>query len=98
MRYITILSLFLLIAFNCLSQDYTLQTVFTIDKPETAGLSSDSLQAIDRIADSAIRAHAFPGCQVLVARNGKIVYYKTSGYLNYDSLEPVKPSTIYDLA
>ncbi len=67
--------------------------------PESVGVSSSRLnKAITAIADSAIRAHAIPGCEVLVARKGQVVYYKTFGYLNYDSLEQVTKSTLYDLA
>ncbi len=69
-----------------------------VDSPESEGLSSMKLDEIATIADSAINAHAFPGCQVLVARNGRVVYYKTFGFLNYDNLEPVKEGTVYDLA
>lgn len=62
------------------------------------GIDSTKLLIIDSIAHNAIIQHAFPGCEVLVARNGKVVLYKTYGYLNYDSLEPVTQRTIYDLA
>ena len=61
-------------------------------------MNAQQLDSLAVIANSAIKAHAFPGCQVLVARNGKVVYYKTFGYLNYDNLEPVQLNTIYDLA
>ena len=41
---------------------------------------------------------ATPGCQVLVARNGKIVYEKAFGFFTYDNLKPVTNETVYDLA
>ncbi len=80
------------------SQKDTMQTKFTIQLPKTEGISIEKLKIISTLANDAIKAHAFPGCQVLVARNGKVVYYKTFGFLNYDSLEPVTGNTIYDLA
>src|SRR5579875_483895 len=80
------------------SQQGMSSTSFTTQSPESVGMNSQKLAEIESIANNAITAHAFPGCQVLVARNGKAVYYKTFGFLNYDSLEPVTPNTLYDLA
>ncbi len=39
-----------------------------------------------------------PGCVVLVARKGKIAYFKSFGQLTYDGAEPATLSTIYDMA
>ncbi len=80
---------FLFIGFVAAAQNKMAQT-WVISKPETTGLSSKKLHVIAAIADSAIRAHAIPGCQVLVARNGKAVYYKTFGFLNYDILNKLE--------
>ena len=80
------------------SQRDTTQNKFTVQSPESQGINSEKLNVLTTLANDAIKAHAFPGCQVLVARNGKVVYYKTFGFLNYDSLEPVTNNTLYDLA
>lgn len=89
----------MLFCFFCASaQKTSAPLLYNITTPESVGLSSSKLNVLEAIADSAIHAHAIPGCQVLVARNGQVVYYKTFGYLNYDSLEPVTKATIYDLA
>ncbi|HYG20419.1 MAG TPA: serine hydrolase [Ohtaekwangia sp.] len=66
--------------------------------PEDAGMDSRVLRKIDAIATEAIRIGATPGCQVLVAKDGKVIYDKTFGYLTYDSITPVTDETIYDLA
>jgi CubicO group peptidase (beta-lactamase class C family)/beta-glucosidase-like glycosyl hydrolase len=66
--------------------------------PEDAGMDSRLLSKIDSIAKEAIRNMATPGCQVLVARNGKVVYDKSFGYLTYEKKTPVTENTIYDLA
>ncbi|MBA2250116.1 MAG: serine hydrolase, partial [Chitinophagaceae bacterium] len=50
------------------------------------------------IATDAIEKGAAPGCTVLVAKDGKIVYQKAFGYFNYDKAEPVTLQTIYDMA
>lgn len=71
---------------------------FKYTLPEDAGMSSAKLAKIDSIANDAIIQGAMPGCQVLVARKGKVIYYKTFGNRAYDSKEPVRKTDIYDLA
>jgi len=61
-------------------------------------LNSDALKQIDGIAINAIAKGAMPGCVVLVARKGKIVYNKAFGYTNFDRAEPINKDMVYDLA
>jgi CubicO group peptidase (beta-lactamase class C family) len=61
----------------------------------------DTLQLkknIDSIMTVGIQEQAFPGAQVLVAHQNKIIFHKTYGYHTYDSLQPVQKSDVYDLA
>ncbi|HEY4876736.1 MAG TPA: glycoside hydrolase family 3 N-terminal domain-containing protein [Puia sp.] len=62
------------------------------------GFNTQKLQVVDSICKAAIAKEAFPGCVVLVAKDGKIVYDKSFGYLTYEKKELVYPETIYDLA
>jgi CubicO group peptidase (beta-lactamase class C family) len=56
-------------------------------------------QAIDQIAEEGIKAMAYPGCQVVVVRNGKIAVSKGYGTLDYrDASAEVTPQTVYDVA
>jgi beta-N-acetylhexosaminidase len=66
--------------------------------PELAGIDSRTLSKIDTIAMKAIAEGATPGCQVLVARNGMVVFNKSYGYLSYDKTQPVNNNTLYDIA
>jgi CubicO group peptidase (beta-lactamase class C family) len=66
--------------------------------PEQVGLSSVKLNVIDSIVRNAILAGAMPGCQVLVARNGKIVYNKAFGTKSYLDLDSVRSTDLYDIA
>ncbi len=66
--------------------------------PESVGMSSDTLKLIDSLMAEMIEEKASPGCQVLVARNGKIVYYKGFGTHTYKGKIPVLTSDIYDVA
>jgi CubicO group peptidase (beta-lactamase class C family)/beta-glucosidase-like glycosyl hydrolase len=66
--------------------------------PEAVGLSSDTLLMMDSLAQWAIAEEATPGCQILVARKGKIVWEKSYGYQTYEKESPVTNETIYDIA
>ena len=67
--------------------------------PESVGMKSAELSAIEPLIQSSITQKIFPGCQVLVARKGKIVYEKNVGKLSYDAIsQPVNSNTVYDLA
>jgi beta-glucosidase-like glycosyl hydrolase/CubicO group peptidase (beta-lactamase class C family) len=66
--------------------------------PEDAHMNGETLEGIDSIANEAIRIGATPGCHVLVAHEGKVIYEKSFGYLTYDKKNPVTDETIYDLA
>jgi beta-N-acetylhexosaminidase len=66
--------------------------------PEDVKMNSAILTGIDSIAHEAMRIGATPGCQVLVARHGKIIYEKNFGSLTYENQLPVTDETIYDLA
>ncbi|MEP7195261.1 MAG: glycoside hydrolase family 3 N-terminal domain-containing protein [Saprospiraceae bacterium] len=66
--------------------------------PEAEGFNSDSLSFISIIANQLIQSKAAPGCQILIAKNNKIVYSENFGSLNYDSSQFVSQKTIYDIA
>lgn len=66
--------------------------------PEEVGLHSADLTAIDFLAKEAILKQATPGCQVLVAQGGKVIYQKNFGYHTYAKQRPVATYDLYDLA
>ncbi len=66
--------------------------------PEAVGIKSSDLSGIDSIALKAIAAGAMPGCQVLVARNQEIIYYKSFGTHSYEDSTPVNNMDLYDIA
>lgn len=76
----------------------TPDTALAFDTPESVGLDGKILNNIDSIANNAIQQHAAPGCVVLVAKDGKVVFNRAYGYMTYDSIQPVTTSTVYDLA
>lgn len=66
--------------------------------PGAVGMSAEALQRVDSIAEDAVRQQAAPGCVVLVARKGKIVYHKAFGFDSYDSTRALDTETIFDMA
>ena len=67
-------------------------------EPEDVGLNSDTLEQIEGLVKAAIDRRATPGCVVLVAKDGKIVYEKAFGYHTYSKRHKVHTDDIYDLA
>ncbi|MEX0965701.1 MAG: glycoside hydrolase family 3 N-terminal domain-containing protein [Bacteroidia bacterium] len=79
-----------------IQQSEVLRLAYTL--PEGAGIASSKLKGIDSIAQYAIKEGATPGCQILVAKSGKVIYHKSFGYHTYENEFPVKNTDIYDLA
>lgn len=67
-------------------------------EPEEAGINERDLYKIDSIALFGIREKAYPGCQVFVAKDGKVIYNKSFGHHTYDSTVNVTNNSIYDVA
>ncbi|MGB8492541.1 MAG: serine hydrolase, partial [Bacteroidales bacterium] len=66
---------------------------------ECAGISSEKLEReVDSIAKTGLEAKAYPGCEVMVARKGMVIFQKTYGFQTYDNRTPVAESDLYDLA
>jgi len=66
--------------------------------PEEINFKSDLLYKIDSIAQNAIAKKATPGCQILIAKEGKIFFNKSYGYHTYAKKIAVKNSDVYDIA
>ncbi len=66
--------------------------------PDEHGMSSRILAQIDDIAEEGIRKGAFPGCQVVVWKDGREMYNKAFGTLAGEGSRAVRPTDVYDLA
>jgi beta-N-acetylhexosaminidase len=59
----------------------------------------DKFYRVDSVVSDAIDKGAFPGCVVLAAKDGKIIYQKTYGHYQFNPSSPqTKPESIFDLA
>lgn len=66
--------------------------------PGQVDLDGIELDKIDLLVKEAISQKATPGCQVIVARHGKVIFDKSYGYHTYDKKRAVTDDDIYDLA
>ena len=77
---------------------YTPKTRLGYTRPEEINIKSENLLAIDSICQQAITSKAAPGCQVLIAKDGYVIFNRAYG--NHKYKEGVHNSTadIYDIA
>ncbi len=78
-----------------LAHDYALECCVS---PNALGINNKELDKLDEMIESAIRSGAFPGCRILVAKEGKVFYDKPFGYLDTTKKNNVDVNTIYDIA
>lgn len=67
--------------------------------PENTGIDGKYINyKIDSIVKEMIDSSVVPGCQILIAKNGQIVFDRCFGTFTYDKIQPVQNDDIYDLA
>ena len=66
--------------------------------PAEVGLDNRLTAQIDSVCRLGVQQHAFPGCQVIVARHGKVVYKGSFGTIDYSSKVKVNDYTLFGLA
>ena len=71
---------------------------FEYSIPEDVKMSSIKLAEIDKVADTILKEKMAPGFQVLVARDGKVIFQKSYGYHTEKKEIKVTNSDVYDLA
>jgi len=90
-----------------LGQSYKKGDGITIEKPirlkytipEEVGINSFNLKNdLDSIVNHALAKKAFPGCNVLVAKDGKVIFHQAYGYHTFDNRTPERKDDLYDLA
>lgn len=66
--------------------------------PEEMGVNTSVLARIDSIALKGVKDKVYPGCQVLVVKDGKVFYRKSFGHHTYEGKIKVKNDDLYDIA
>jgi beta-N-acetylhexosaminidase len=65
---------------------------------KTPEYTTKTLLVVDSIIQSGLDKKAYPGCQVLIAKGGNVIYRKAFGNSDYVNNQPVKNDDLYDLA
>jgi CubicO group peptidase (beta-lactamase class C family) len=90
--------LLLLLTISCVTESPKTEHGFNLVKPEAAGFSSERLARLDSVINDWVKKGWINGAVGFVARDGKIVYYKASGYNNLETKEPLKEDGIFRIA
>ena len=92
--------LFTVIALTTFSQTGSIQISAPLSEatPNSVGMSDERLARIDAALNEAIEQNEIPGAVALIARNGKIVYYKPFGMADNSTKRPLKRDDIFRIA
>ena len=66
--------------------------------PAEVGLDNRVTAQIDSVCRLGVQQHAFPGCQVIVGRHGKVIYKSSFGAIDYGNPIKVDDNTLFGLA
>ncbi len=71
---------------------------FKYGSPLDVGLDLKTFAKIDALMNNGIKEGAYPGGQLLVAKDGVVIHHKGYGHHTYDKSQEVRVDDIYDLA
>lgn len=63
-----------------------------------SGMRVECFEKIDSIIDEGLKQKAYPGAQVLIAKDGKIVFERNVGNQTYENQKAITDSSVFDLA
>jgi CubicO group peptidase (beta-lactamase class C family) len=69
-----------------------------IGKPEELGFSTQRLERIDQVFNSYVTENKMAGSVILVARKGKVAYYKAFGFRDKESNSKMELGSIFRIA
>jgi CubicO group peptidase (beta-lactamase class C family) len=100
MKNFLTLILFFAVACTAFSQTKSIKKSLPLAEaaPETAGMSTERLARITSMLEASVAENEIPGAVALVARNGKIVYWKAFGMADNASGRAMKRDDIFRIA
>ena len=72
--------------------------LLSYSRPSYVGFNSKRLANLDSLGKITLDSLMTPGFQMLVAKEGKIIYHKSFGHHTYERVREVRNSDIYDLS
>ncbi len=82
----------------CLYVQISFAQVLKEAVPESAGMSSERLQRIDKVLQEYVDKKWIAGGSAIIAHNGKIVYHKAIGYDDTEAKTKLKRDAIFRIA
>ncbi len=71
----------------------------TYGPPECLGIDGAALhEKLNRAISDAIESKAFPGANLLIAKDGMVLYHEAFGHPTFESSQPLKKDDLYDMA
>ncbi|SFB06806.1 serine hydrolase domain-containing protein [Algoriphagus aquimarinus] len=75
------------------------QRELILAEPAALGFNEEFINhKVDSIMKMGMDSLAFPGAQLLIAKNDTVIFHKAFGYHTYDNIQPVALNDLYDLA
>ncbi len=75
-----------------------LENMFQVERENTNFQYRYQWPSVDSLVNAGLMEGAFPGCRLLVAQGGEIVYDHAYGYLDHNHKSSVRLNSVYDLA
>jgi len=97
-KLITLLFIGFVLSINAQTKSIKNSPLLTEGTPESVGMSSERLARIETMCSDAVSKGDIPGIVALVARNGKIVYYKAFGKADNQADRNLKRDDIFRIA
>lgn len=88
----------LILVFTCFESSFCQSKVLTEATPAAGGFSSTRLTKLDSGMNDWVKKNWVNGSVALIARKGKIVFYKAYGYNNLETKEPLDKNGIFRIA
>ena len=99
MKNLLLICIFLLASISCTEPVSKLKSIpLSEASPESVGMSAERLARIDSMCINAVSDNKVPGIVALVARKGKIVYYKAYGMADNQTSRVLKRDDIFRIA
>ena len=73
----------------------SLRAATSTAKPEELGFSSDRLERVAELMQRHIDAQTVSGAVTLVARNGRVAYFRAQGLMDVDTKKPMQKDAIF---
>ncbi len=98
MKHFSHIVIFFFVLTSCATQENSANKPLTPSEPESAGFSAERLGRLDSTMNKWVKDGWTNGAVGLVARDGKIVYFKSYGYNNLNSKEKLNLDGIFRIA